>query len=197
MTELQSIALALVGVWLLALSLAVLILLREVALLRVRFDLGLGGTRFQVGADGLEIGKPLPEAMRDLLPVAYEAAPFYVLLLSATCTPCRAVVSELRDLMVPAPVTVALSGSGPPADALVELLPPAFGVVRGSTAEDIATLLAVRSTPFVMQLEAGQVTGKAYVRAGADLLRLMETRRRSRASLPGGQRGSEVTSATR
>jgi hypothetical protein len=73
MNGLSTAVLILFGIWLGVLTLVIVLVVRQIALLTVR--LSLMGNTFSLANDGPEVGGPLPDMVRSLLPeVGWERA---------------------------------------------------------------------------------------------------------------------------
>jgi hypothetical protein len=180
--EIISVSVAVASVWLLLLTLVVLALVRQVGLLTMRIDRGM--PRFAADQDGPEIGAPVPGDVLAALPQLAGTGRRQVLLLSAVCGPCRELAVELGKSTVDGQLLALVPGHSEAADVLISLLPPDVAVVRDPDAIAIAKALAIRSTPFAVEVESGTVTGKAYLKELADLARLIEAGRNGRRRIP-------------
>lgn len=174
MSGLAVLALVATAVWLGLLTLAVLVCVRQVAVLTVRFEMGL--PRVSLANDGLQIGHTAPARVLDAIPEVRDGLG-YVLLASAICVPCRQLIPQLADHRVNETIVALLAGSADVAAGFAELFPPWIRVIRDPEASAIATLLELKSTPFAVEIDTGRVTGKAFLYEVSDLLRLIEARR--------------------
>jgi hypothetical protein len=171
MNGLAIAALAVVGLWLGALTMIVLVLVRQVGVLTVRSSL----TRppAALADDGPKVGSSLPAEVISTLPeLAREHA--CLTLLSATCTPCRALAAELGGRRPEARLVALVAGRDDLAEGLVALLPPGMHVVRDPEASSLANALQIKSTPFAVVVAGGRIAGKAYLHSAADLDALVE-----------------------
>jgi hypothetical protein len=182
----EAVAVLLVTVWLLVLSLVSLVLLREVALLRFRSQ-PRGVTSGPV-PEGLAIGRDIPRRVRELIPETGRGV-VYVLLMSAICAPCRDLLPRLSTLKVRDPVVALLAGRAEVAGDLEPRFPEWTRVIRDPAATELADALELRATPFAMELEFGEVTGKAFLHEASDLSNLIHARRSGARRLV---RGPEV-----
>lgn len=166
MSTLEVVALLTVGVWLLALSFVVVLLVRQVAL--VGIQLQSVGTPNE---DGLPVGTPVPaNVTQGVLTVVDD--PVYLLFVSPTCAPCMDLVSDLRGVNGER-IVALFPGNDGRADEFARRFPPGFELVRDPRASEIAEALRVRTAPYALQIERGIVTGKATVQAISDLVSLM------------------------
>jgi len=158
-------ALVLVCIWLGVLTLAVVLLVRQVGLLTVR--LSMTSQAISLDDDGPEIGSSLPEDVASLMPDEDLA---YLLLISAGCDPCRELVAELDGRRFGRPGVVLVPGREEQAAELAALLPPDLRVVLDPEATDLAWSLELESTPFALEVEGGTVKRKAHLFGGASAL---------------------------
>lgn len=172
--SLITVAAVLLALWVGLLTIVLLVLVREVAILRARMD--LRGAGFAVDADGLDVGRPLADEAVAQLPQLGSTGPTYVVLLSAICAPCRELATQLSAARPQAPLVVLVTGRAEIAQGIVAALPPFAQVVEDPSATAIAELLQVKSVPFAFEIEDRHVSGKAYLRSVADLNRLAAAR---------------------
>jgi hypothetical protein len=178
MNGLVIVALILACTWLGILTLVVVLLVRQVTLLTVR----LSGLNQQptLDNDGLEVGSNVPEDVTTQLP-ELEGERAYLLLVSATCTPCRELVDDLSGHYLEQTVTALVPGREEAAEEFARLL-PSCGIrpVLDPEAARLAQVLKIQSTPFVMEVERGVITRKAYLyNGGSDLIKFLEHERTS------------------
>jgi hypothetical protein len=178
MTGLEIVALVGVAIWLLVLTVALLLTIRQIALINVRLE--QGQETFEVGNDGLDIGSVVPSELLVTVP-QLRAELTYVLLISATCRICQELASNLGGVDIPGQVVALVPGPDRLAERVTGALPPAFDVVRDPLAADVAKRLEITSTPFALQLDRGVVTGKTYLSSVDDLRGLLDAREGSDA----------------
>lgn len=178
----ELVAIVGVGVWLAIVSFVVLLLVRQLGLLTVLVQ--QGGPPVVMDQDGLDVGEKIPDEVLTALPLNGE--PTYVLLLSTTCGPCRELADDLNGTDVDAPLVALIAGADELADALVDMLPNDFHVVRDPDATSLARSLRMNSSPFAMELQTDTVTGKGYVNTRDDLLRLINARRNQKELVGNG-----------
>lgn len=160
MSGLAVTALVVACLWLLALTVVLLALVRQVAILTVK------GRQYAVG-DSLEVGGPvvgsrLPADLVLLAPVL-ASGEGHVLLLSASCSSCRELANQLgRSVLKPSVVALL---PGPPAstETLAQLLPTNMTVIRDPSASQLAEQLNITSTPFAVTVSEQTVTEKGHV----------------------------------
>lgn len=164
------------ALWLAVLSFVLILVIRQIALVTARLD--AAGSLFSVADDGLDVGNEVPEEILSRIP-QLRSDLAYVLVISATCMPCRELATELSTIPYEAPRTVALlAGREELAQGLEELLPQHIEVIRDPDATELAKDgFQLQSTPFAFQVERGTITGKAYLRSATHLVELIEARR--------------------
>src|SRR5215213_1017214 len=162
MSALAIVALVLACVWLGVLTFVVVLLVRQVGLLTVR--LSIATQAISLDDDGPEVGSALPEDVAEVMPDGERA---YLLLLSASCEPCRELVVELDGHRFEQSVVALVPGRQEQAGELAALLPPGIRVVLDPEATQLAESLDLESTPFALEVESGTVTRKVHVYGGA------------------------------
>ena len=173
MSALAIAALVLVCIWLGVLTLVVVLLVRQIGLLTVR--LSVAGEAIPLDNDGPEIGSSVPEDVAVVLPDQAEEQA-YLLLVSSTCTPCWELVADLGERRFAQKIVALVPGHGEKADELAALLPSDMQVVLDPDASRLAGALQLESTPFVLEVEQGTVTRKAFLHEGAsDLIAFVES----------------------
>ena len=170
MSTAGTVAIVAATAWLAALTLVVLLLVRQHGLVVARLQEFNSG--FSPANDGPDVGSPVPDAVRAAFQ-HLDGAVHHLLLLSATCGPCRGLVSDLRGTELAAPVAALVPGRSDAADGLVELIPPEIAVIRDPEASVLAETLGIRSSPFGLRLQDGVVARKSYLNNASDLMRLM------------------------
>lgn len=166
MSPLELIALIAGTLWLGILTLGLLLAIRQISILTLRVEAG----SFSVADDGLPLGSPVPQEVLEALPLSTE--PVNVLVMSASCRPCREVAEELHDAELEGPLVVLLPGADDLAAAVRALLPSRLPVVADPDAHTLAEALGIKSTPFAVSIADGAVVGKTYVNHVVDLQRL-------------------------
>jgi hypothetical protein len=165
MSALAIVALVLVCVWLGLLTFVVVLLVRQVGLLTVR--LSMATQAISLDDDGPEVGSTLPEDVAEVVPDGERA---YLLLISASCEPCRELVVELDGHQFEQSVVALVPGRQEQASELAALLPPGMRVVVDPEATQLAESLDLESTPFAIEVEGGTVTSKVHLFGGASAL---------------------------
>jgi hypothetical protein len=99
-----------------------------------------------------------------------------MLLLSATCAPCRELVSDVGERHFEQTIVALVPGDEQMAGELASLLPSGMQAVPDPDATKLAEVLGISSTPFILEVENGAVTRKAYLYNGApDFVEFVET----------------------
>ena len=175
MSTLEQWALVVVSLWLAVLTFVVLALVRQLGLVVVR--LRTGETRIDLDGDGPEIGSLATLAS---LPSGALTGDHVLVIMSATCAPCRDLSLGLRRIEseIPSGVLVMLAGESTLAQAMAGLLPSNVEVFFDPVAQATADALNVSTTPFALDLSDTRVEGKAYLFEATDLIRLAEGRQR-------------------
>ncbi len=120
-----------------------------------------------VDEDGPPVGGELPVEVGLLAP-ELTTGRVPVILLSATCSPCREIADKLDGDRVE-PGTVALVAGRPElADGVANLLPSHVRVLRDPCATQVAQLVQISSTPFGLLLDGGRVVRKGYLHTADD-----------------------------
>ena len=184
MSGLGTVALVVACIWMGVLTLVLVLVIRQIALLTVRLsNAGHIPSQqvedgFSPADDGPQVGGNAPDEVIAALP-ELEHDKNLVLLISATCTPCRELAAELgrNSSELPELPTVALVPGSQMSlvDALVDLLPSSMRVVRDPDATQFANALEIQSTPFGVAVNEGRVLGKSYLHGKSDIIALAET----------------------
>ena len=169
MTGFQIATLVVVAVWLGVLTVAVLVLIRQVALV----DLRVGSGRPGGMDDGPEIGTDLPIEVQAVLP-RVDHGPAYLLFLAPTCGPCVEIATQLPAHDLQRPVLALFAGDDRMAADFQAILGSDVVPVRDPAATVVAQALQINITPFALQIENGMITGKAHLQSADDLVRLID-----------------------
>lgn len=159
------------GLWMTALTLVSLGLVRQIGLVTVRLDRDR-----QASApvnDGLAIGEDVPDEVLSQLAVD-DSSVGYLLILGAVCAPCRELANDLQGTVLSRPVTALVSGSQELSDSMAELLPSGVTVVRDTGEGELAKSMRIETSPFAFEIVKGQVRGKAVLRGAEHLLSFIE-----------------------
>lgn len=164
------IALIFVSVWLGVLTLAVLVLIRQTAINSLRLSQGL--PTFSLDHEGPEAGTALDaDVLQQLPPLSRDAC---LLLLSASCAPCREVAADLGRWLRAPGVVVLVAGPPDVANAVASMLPEGVDTVYDPAATEVADALSIRSIPFALTLRERVVSDKTYVHDAKDVVELIE-----------------------
>ncbi len=189
MTGLEIAALVAVGIWMLLLSLAVVLLVRQVSLISKWAQ-----EQDSSNQDGLPIGSPVPEEALGLVPEADDELA-YVWFLGGDCQPCRefaveaARTEEIIAMRDSTTIVAAVTGTDDQANDFTQLLPEWIRVVRGDNAVALNKHFEIVQTPTVYEVERGNVTGRAVAGYGVvNFLNLVAARETSDAAEYAGPR---------
>ena len=197
MSGIATTALVAVSAWLLVLNIIMVLVVRQIALLTLRLATRDDVAKpmqeshehhFDVTNDGPRVGYPVAEETLVALPEAREIA--HVLVVSATCVPCRKLVVELRRRSFREPVVVLLSGRESVAAGMAALLPPGVRIIRDPDATNVSGLLNVHSTPFAVSFDRGVVVAKTYLEEAAAFIDLIEAEAAPVVALAGASGGN-------
>ncbi|MGH8602343.1 MAG: hypothetical protein ACREXR_06075 [Gammaproteobacteria bacterium] len=172
MSGLEIMALVLASAWLAILTVVVVLIVRQISLITVR--LSLAGEALSLDDSGPEVGSRLPDEVVSMVP-EFDEARAYLLLLSASCEPCRELAEELSDRRIDATVVALIPGRKEVAEGIADLLPSEIRTVLDPDAVELSGHLDIQSTPFALQIEGGIVSKKAHLYEGAsDFLAFIE-----------------------
>lgn len=168
-------ALVLAAAWLGILSLVLVLVVRQIALITARLD-HVGTTSVgELREDGPALGSSVPEPVARELP-ELNMPLAHLLLFAATCTPCRTMAAELRHHALPngRAIVALVPGRKELADGLISTLPLTIRAIPDPSATEIAELLQLQTVPFALSTEGGKVVAKSeFLGSVADLLRFM------------------------
>lgn len=156
----------LTALWMTMLTVVVILLIRQVAIHQVQLA---SQTNVTLSFDGPAIGSEVPRQFLDTMPDAKKGR-LCVLSISATCVPCRDLVSELRGRKIEAPVVALVTGREELASDLSKLLPRGVHTILDPEAGGLARSLNINTTPFAVEISEGVVTRKKYLKSAADLM---------------------------
>lgn len=183
MSGLEAAAVVGVAIWLSVLTVAILLLVRQLGLLTAWTE------RYaRAGNDGIDVGVEIPAPAMELLP-ELESRFGYVVFLAGDCQPCREFAleasrsDELVKLRETLHITAAVSGAGIQAEEVAKMLPSWISVARNDDAELLTKTFEVETTPAVYEVDRGTVTGRAVAGYGLiNFLNLVEARATSDAA---------------
>ncbi len=175
MNPLEVITITIVSGWLLVLSVATLVVIRQSAILTVRLNRVKGNFTEKIG---LDLGVAAPASVATLVPEVTRPRG-YVVLTSSSCTACHELVPGLQALRIEPNVVALVPGSSHAAVQLAEQFPPWIRVIRDPEASAIAQALEVDRTPYGMEFQQGKMSAKVYLHKPADLAELFESGKRA------------------
>lgn len=162
---------AVVGIaaWLGVLTLVLVLVIRQVTLVTARVDRASPVPILGLPDDGPTIGAPLPDAVVQEVP-QLAAGVAHLVLLSATCNPCREMAEQMRaEHFPPGEKLIALvPGREHLADGVIAMLPQSFRAIRDPMATEVAGLLQLETVPFAMTARDGVVAAKAPILTSID-----------------------------
>lgn len=170
-------------IWSASVTLALLALVRQVAVLQLLVDRRRPSSSslepFHVDDDGLDIGTSVPRDVSTTLKRLVVSDECAILVMSATCGACREIVDDLKGpawtrdrsrsliLMIAGREELA----GQLADEAAWLQPD--GVVFDPEASELSAALGVHSSPFALLLHGETVAGKRYIRNADAVIELL------------------------
>jgi hypothetical protein len=183
MSTIGVIALVVAVVWLTGLSFVLVLLVRQLDLLR-----SWAVEQSVTPTDGLEVGADVPGAFAEL-GVEPQSGPAYLLFLGGNCQPCREFALEARNsdrlagMADHYPIVAAVTGSDTQAADLAGVLPGWFSTIDGRAATTLMRGFEVVQTPSIFEIERGKVTGRAVAGYGlTNFLNLVDAREVSDAA---------------
>lgn len=183
MSALGTTALILAAIWMGILTVVAVLLVRQVAILMVRLERAGTNTanlpNYDPMSEGPDVGSQLPPGVARALP-ELASGTSHIVLLSATCGPCRDIAeglgrSDLTAVRKQGRVVALVPGRAELADGLVAMLPSGVRQVRDPQASELAGELSIQRVPFALRIDGGTVTAKAPpLDSTKDLLQFME-----------------------
>lgn len=170
MSGLEQAALVIVAVWLAALSLVLLLVVRQMGLMTVR--LSFAAPHRPADDAGLDIGTVVPDDIAGLVG-GENGFSRTLLFLSATCATCRSIASSLTPSDISDDATILIAGERGRAEGIDRLLPDGGRRLFEPQASRISIGLSVDTVPFGLRIEHGVIASKAYLNSRADLARLV------------------------
>lgn len=163
MSPIATMAVVLVSLWMAVLTVAIALLMRQVAILTHYLDP-------DYAPDGLPVGRRIPRAIADLLPNGTGG----LLVLGAGCAPCRELAVNLRGASFAAPLVVLIEGDANLAAAIASELPAEARILAGEEARDPYSSLALQTTPFLFLVEGREIVKKTTPQSAGHLLSMLE-----------------------
>lgn len=176
MSQLEVIVVGIVGGWLLVLTFIVVLVVRQVGLVTVRLSHIAPYT--PPDESGPPIGSPVPQRLTKLFPGGSVAN---VLLLSATCSPCRDLASSLSSESLTTPTVALVSGRPKPAREVASMLPSSVETHLDPLAAEVAEELGIEMVPFGIRIRNDRIENKAYLNRPEDLILLERVSRSDEA----------------
>lgn len=172
----ESVALMVAALWLLALTLVCVLLVRQVTLMGIQLSRSQGpyapaadGPPADDFVDGLAPGTKLPADTAALLP-GLQTGTHMLLTLTGTCRACHDLAPQLAKVRLTVPLTLVLPGRRGLIDRMLQALGPTeAGIVRDAKADQLAGQLDINSTPSVTLVRSGTVVYTRVVRHVEDL----------------------------
>ncbi|MBS1862839.1 MAG: hypothetical protein JSS68_14130 [Actinobacteria bacterium] len=171
MTTLGATAVVLGAIWLGALTVAVILMVRQIGLLTIR--LTYSAPHGAAEEHGPAIGHPVPDRVMELLSLNGEGR--NLVFLSCTCTPCRDFASRVTSAELGSDTTIAISGREELARGVAALLPEGADSVFDPVSDELAHAFGIQMVPFALHLAEGHVKSKTYLRSPQDLGALRNT----------------------
>jgi hypothetical protein len=165
MTSLQVVAVSAVAVWLAALSVAVVLVIRQIGLLTIR--LTYAAPHGAAESHGPPLGSKIPHTASELL--GLNGAPRAVIFLSATCMPCRDFAESIAAEDIDGNITILISGRVELAEGVAALLPAECEPLLDPISSEIANDFGVDMVPFGLLLADGAVRNKTYLKSREEL----------------------------
>jgi hypothetical protein len=170
--------LALLIGWAAVISVALLATLRQLALYQLAIQAAGPAFRFDVDSDGPVVGRTIPvKTLSSLRKHASFGEASTVVVISASCPPCRQIVEQLveSDLLERSAPIFLVPGRPNLAGAMATDLSNAGAtVIVDPEAHELAQDLGITSTPFAVGFRAGIVAAKKYIRGFDDLRAFVE-----------------------
>jgi hypothetical protein len=169
MSGLEQGALILVGIWLAAITLALVLVVRQIGLLTVRLSIAV--PHYDMDQSGPDVGTELPAKVMQTIGPATPARD--VVFFSATCAPCRSLAEGLSKMTATGtPMTAVIAGDEAIARDFSALLPKGTLKLFEPIAGEVAAALKVDSVPFAVRVEGTVVSSKVYLASVEDMHRL-------------------------
>lgn len=192
MSVLEGIAFGVAALWMCALTVVLVVLVRQMELLRI-----WATEQTATPSDGLEVGMEVPGKFEALVDGVQAGELTYLLFLGGNCQPCREFALEARDstklvaLRDRYSIFTAVTGTETQTEDLAGLLPDWFTTIRGRDASSMMGDFQVMQTPSIFEIEGGKVTGRAVAGYGlTNFLNLVDAREASDAAKFAGSAGA-------
>jgi hypothetical protein len=177
------------GLWLAALTLVLILVIRQIGLLTVRFGLeesekgiSFADRQLELAQEGPPIGSRISREVLFDMPELQQGANL-LLLVSAHCQPCRDLASEIGQqgetwASSDWKLLALVPGREELADEVAALLPSSAWVIKDPEAENVARRLGFETVPTAIAVVDGVVTAKAalpIMHGAADVLPLLDS----------------------
>jgi hypothetical protein len=166
--SLETLALVVATLWLVALTVAVVLVIRQIGLLTIR--LTYSAPHGVADEHGPAIGSSVPETAASLLGLNGDSRA--VVFLSSTCNPCRDFATQASADQLGEDTTILISGNPELARGVAALLPKGAESVLDPISQEVASAFGVGMVPFALYLSDGRVRAKTYLNDPDELVRL-------------------------
>lgn len=165
---------ALIILWLLVLTVALLALIRHVAEANI---LATASRPFSVDLDGPELESEMPAALAAAIGNAATSGPVLVTFMSASCGPCLETARGLAalDAIPPEALFLVTARPGEGSEVLELLRATGRPIITDPAARELALQANIHSTPFSFYSVRGRVIKKTYLRSVGDFVGLAES----------------------
>lgn len=172
MSSLAALAVVIAAIWLAALTVAVVLVVRQIGLLTIR--LTYSAPHGAAEEHGPAIGAPVPDSVVETLGLNGQGRA--LVFLSCSCTPCRDFASQVTIEQLAGDTTIAISGREELARGVASLLPEGSEALFDPASDDLAQAFGIQMVPFALYLTEGHVHSKTYLRTPEDLASLRNGR---------------------
>lgn len=166
----MALAVGILFLWLLALTVLVGVLARQLIVVTATLDSSASG---QLEELAVGVGFPIaPHISPELLSRINGRSATYLLFASVTCAPCKEVVGQIRKRIteIPEPIELIVRGSMDRAEHFFPSLPASVTLVGGEDADSLFSACEVNVTPFLIIADASMRVGaKMNVRSFNDI----------------------------
>lgn len=170
MSTAELIALVTVAIWLAVLTVAIVLVIRQIGLLTVR--LTYAAPHSPADEHGPDLGTALPEMVRESISLNGEAT--IVVFLSGTCSPCREFISSASPADFEHGTVTLISGREELAGQVADMLPEKARRFLDPVSNEVAKALGIEMVPFGILIVENKIEAKTYLRTADDLERLRE-----------------------
>lgn len=173
MTGFDLLVVGSVATWLFILSVALLITVRQVAILNVHLERANQSSQAFLENDGPELGASISELIfSDSVDLKQTTC---LLFASVTCTSCRELIVNLGNIdQLKMHTILFLIGRDDLVAPLIELVPEYIEVICDPIANQFANGLSIQSIPFGIISVDGRVQSKSYIFSIQTILQLTD-----------------------